>query len=148
MDQPVAGAYLREMSALGLHLLLERRVRRQRRVHFAVERRFDRFGGLRRVGRQLRRIHLAAERRDFDRLWSVLDVREAEAAADDPAVAKELSDLVGMRGRADVEVLGTPAEQQIAHAAAHQIRDVIVLVEAVQNLERVRINVAARNRML
>ena len=38
-------------------------------------------------------------------LGSKLDVRQAEAPADDPAVPKELLDLVGVRRRADVEIL-------------------------------------------
>ena len=93
-------------------------------------------------------IDLAAERRDLDRLRPELDVREPEAAADDPAVAEELLDLVRMRRRADVEILRPPAEQQIAHAAADQIRDEIVFVQPVQDLEGVGIDVATRDRML
>ena len=50
-------------------------------------------------------IDLAPERRDLDGLGAELDVREAEAPADDPAVAKELLDLVRMRRGPDVEVL-------------------------------------------
>ena len=48
---------------------------------------------------------LAAERRDLDHLRAELDVREPEAAADDPAVAEQLLDLIRMRRRADVEIL-------------------------------------------
>ena len=43
---------------------------------------------------------------------------------------------------------GRRLEQQVANAAADQIRDVVVLVEPVQNFERVGIDVAARNRVL
>ena len=73
---------------------------------------------------------------------------EAEATADDPAVAKELLDLVGMRGGADVEILRTACEQQVADAAADKVRDVLELAKPVQNLERIRIDVTARDRML
>ena len=77
-----------------------------------------------------------------------LDVREAEAPADDPAVAKELLDLMRVRRRADVEILRPAAEQQVAHAAADQIGDVVVLVQPVQDFESVGIDVAARDRVL
>ena len=54
-------------------------------------------------------------------------------------------------GCADVPTsksFGRRSEQQIAHAAADEVRDVTVLVQPVQNLERVGIDVAARNRVL
>ena len=77
-----------------------------------------------------------------------LHVRQPEPPADDPAVAKELLDLVRMRGRTDVEVLGTPAEQEVADAAADEIGNVVALAQAIEDLERVGINVAARERVL
>ena len=96
--------------------------------------------------RQLRlgrgRLDLAAERGNLDGLGAELDVGEPEAASDDPAVAKELLDLVRVRGRTDVEVLRPPAEQEIPHAPTHQIPDVIVLVEPVEDFESVRIDLA------
>ena len=92
--------------------------------------------------------HLPAERRDLDHLGAELDVRQPEAPADDPAVAEELLDLIGVRRRPDVEILGAPAEQQIADAAADEIGDVIELAQPVENLERIGIDVAARDRVL
>ena len=74
-------------------------------------------------------------------------MREAEAAPDDPAVPEQPLDLVGVRRRADVEVLRTAAEQQIAHAAAHEVGDVVVLVETIENLQRVGIDMSARDRV-
>ena len=53
----------------------------------------------------------------------------------------------GMRVGADVEVLRLAAEQQVADAAADEVRGVVELLQAVQNLERVRIDVPARNRV-
>ena len=47
-----------------------------------------------------------------------------------------------MGGRADVEILGLPAEQQVANAAADEVGDVVGLAEPVQDLERVRVDVA------
>ena len=96
----------------------------------------------------LARLHLAAERRDLDDLRAELHVREPEAAADDPAVPEQLLDLIRMRRRADVEVLGPAAEQQVADAAADEIGDVVELAQPVENLQRVRIDVAARERVL
>ena len=49
------------------------------------------------------------------------DVRETEAAADDPAVPEQPLDLIRMGVRADVEVLRPPPEQQVAHAAADEV---------------------------
>jgi len=111
--------------------------------------------GRRRVGRRhavgddlFSRANLASERRHLDHLRSELDVREAEAAADDPAVAEELLDLMRVRRRADVEILRAAAEQEIADAAADEVRDVLALAEPVQHLECVSVDVAARYRML
>ena len=73
------------------------------------------------------RLNLTAERRDLDYLLSELDVCQAEAAADDPAVPKELLDLLRVRRRADVEVFRFAAEEQIADAAANQVGGVLAV---------------------
>jgi hypothetical protein len=91
--------------------------------------------------------HFAAKRRDLDRFRPESNMCQAEATADDPAVLEETLDLIRMRRRADVEVLGSPTEQQISHTAAHQIRDVAVLVEPIENLERVRIDLGSGERV-
>ena len=91
---------------------------------------------------------MPAERRHFDRLRPELHVRQAEPPADDPAVAEQLLDLVRVGGGADVEILRPPLEQQIAHAAADEIRDVVVFVQPIKNFERVGIDVAAGDRVL
>ena len=82
------------------------------------------------------RLHLAAERRHFDHLRSELDVRETEPATDDPAVAKEFLDLVGMRRGADVEILGPASEQQVADAASDQVSDVLTLPKPIHTSAR------------
>ena len=87
-------------------------------------------------------VDLAAESRHLDRLRPELDVGEPEPAADDPAVPKELLDLMGMRRRADVEVLRPAVEQQVPNAAADEVGDVVVLVQPVKNLECVGIDLA------
>ena len=88
------------------------------------------------------------ERRHFNRLRAELHVRQAEPAADDPAVAEQFLDLVRVGGRADVEILRPPLEQQIAHAAADEIRDVMVFVQPIENFERVGIDVTAGDHVL
>ncbi len=93
-------------------------------------------------------LDLAAERRHFDDLLSESHVRQPEAAPDDPAVPKQLLDLIGMRRRPDVEILWPAAEQQIAHAAAHEVRGVVELSEPIEDLQRIGVDVAARDRML
>jgi len=100
------------------------------------------------LGCQLGGRHVPAKRRDLDRLRAELHVCQAKPAADDPAVPKELLDLVRMRGRADVEILRPPRQQQVANAPAHQVGDVIVFVKPVKNLQRVGIDVASRDFVL
>ena len=101
-----------------------------------------------RFRRELGRGHVLAEGGDLDGLVSVLHVRQPEAPSDDPAVAKQLLDLVRMGGGPDVEVLGPPVQQQIADASADQVGDVMVLVQSIQNFERVGVDVAAGKCML
>ena len=71
-------------------------------------------------------------------------MRETESSSDDPAVSKQLLDLMRMRGRPDVEILGTAFQEQVADAAADEVCDVMVFVKPIKNFERVRIDVAAR----
>ena len=73
---------------------------------------------------------------------------EPETPADDPAVPEQPFDLVRVRTRADVEVLRPPAQDQVADAAAHQVSRVLMLVQAVEHPERIRIDVAARDRVI
>ena len=90
---------------------------------------------------------LAAERGDFDDLGSELDVRQTEAASDNPAVAKEALDLRRVRRGADVEVLRPSPEQQVADAAADQIGGVSALVETIEDFESVWVDGAAGDRV-
>ena len=92
----------------------------------------------------LARLQLATEGRYLDHFRSELHVGEAETPSDDPAISEQLLDLIRMRRRPDVKVLWAAPEQQIPNAAADEIRHVVELAEAVQDLKRVRIDVAAR----
>ena len=91
---------------------------------------------------------LSPERGDLDDLRAELDVRQAETPADDPAVAEQLLDLIGVRGGADVEVFRPAADQEIADAPADQIRRVVELTQPIENLQGVRVDVAAREHVL
>src|SRR5204863_9649883 len=71
-----------------------------------------------------------------------------EPPADNPAVPEQPLHFVWVRRGADVEIFRRPVEQHVPHAAADEIRHVIVLAKAVEHLERVRIDVLARNRVL
>ena len=92
--------------------------------------------------------NLLAERGHLDNLRSELHMGQPKPAADNPAVSEEALHLIGVRRCADVEILWGALEQQIAHAAAHQIRHMIELPQAVKNLQRVGVDVAAGDRML
>jgi hypothetical protein len=91
-------------------------------------------------GGEFFRRHLAPEGSDLDGLWAESHMREPETAANHPAVLEQALDLVGMCRGADIEVLRPAAEQQIAHAAAHQIGNVVILMKPIEDFERVRID--------
>src|SRR5205085_8578944 len=78
-----------------------------------------------------RALRLAAERRDFDEAILKDDMHEPEAAADDAAVAEEAANLGGMRVRRDVEILRLAIHQQIADAAAAEIRAVSAAMQTI-----------------
>ncbi len=88
------------------------------------------------------------ERRDLDDLVAEAHMGEMEAAADQPAIAEQLLDLVGMRAGGDVEVLGMQAEQQVAHRAADEESLEAGVPQPVQHLQRVGRDVRARDRVL
>ena len=90
---------------------------------------------------------VAAERRHLDRLGAEAHVRQAKPAADDPAVPEQLLDLIRVRVGADVEVLRPPLQQQVADAAADEVGGVVELLQPVENFERIRVDVPARNRV-
>ena len=92
--------------------------------------------------------HLLAERRDLDRLRAVADVGEPEPPSDDPAVAEEALDVVRVRARPDVEVLGTTMKEEIAYAAPHEIGLEVGRVQAVEDAEGIGVDVPPREAML
>jgi hypothetical protein len=102
-------------------------------------------GGL--VSRRL--LRPPAKRRDLDDLaFGEEDVGEPEPPADETRVAKQPANGLRGRVRADVEILGNAAEKQISDAPADQVRLVARSVEPIQDLQRVRIDARARDRVL
>ena len=92
---------------------------------------------------------LLAEGRDLDHLApEAKRDTGGKPTTDDEAVAEEPLDGMRMRRGADVEVLGRPLEQQVAHAATHQVRGVPVVLQSIEDLERIRIDVLARDVVL
>jgi hypothetical protein len=96
----------------------------------------------------LRRGGGCAEGCDLDDLASEEHVRQAKAAADQPAVAKQTFHFLRQRIRSDVEILRLHADQQIAHAAANQERFEAAIAQAVQHAQRVGRDVGAGDGVL
>ncbi len=94
------------------------------------------------------RAHLAAERGHFNRLRTEFDVGQAESAADNPTVAERPLDLVRLCGRADVEIFGTPAQEQVAYTATNEVGGMSQLLETIKNLQRVGVDIAPAQGML
>ncbi len=68
---------------------------------------------------------------------------QTKSTTDNPAVSEDPLYFVRVRGGADVEILRRATEQQIAHTAPYQIGDVVELAQAVEDLERVGVDLAA-----
>jgi len=98
---------------------------------------------------RIERLGAATEGRNLDDLpFGEQDVGEPEPPADQPAVAEEAAHRLWRRVRPDVEVLGRPAEQEVPHASPHEVGLVPGGSEPVEHLQRVRIDVLARDGML
>ena len=94
----------------------------------------DRLGGL----RLLHQRGAGAEGRHLEDLAALeVHVRQPEAPADEPAVAEQAAHLIGRGAGGDVEVLGLAADEQVAHAPAHQVGLVAALLEAQHHAHRV-----------
>src|SRR5262249_9563599 len=86
------------------------------------------------------------EKSNFDDLGSLeINVRQPEAAADQPAISENGAHLAWVGGSGHVEVLGLLTKKQIAHATSHQIGLVAVLAQPPDDFERVRIQERGRN---
>jgi hypothetical protein len=63
-------------------------------------------------------------------------------------VAEQVAHLLRMGRSGDVEILGLAREHQVAHAASHQVGFVAGACQAIENLENVGVDIAARDGML
>ncbi|MCZ7585841.1 MAG: hypothetical protein M5R36_22305 [Deltaproteobacteria bacterium] len=92
---------------------------------------------------------VAAERRDFNNLAAgEIHVRQSEAPADNAAVPEQRLHLFRPRVGGHVEILRRASENQIPHASAHQEGAIPVILEPVHHLQRVRVDVSPRNRVI
>ncbi len=109
-------------------------------VHL-VERpvRLRRFGGWRRVG-----LRIAAEGRGFNLLVAEADQNKTKAAADHKRVSEKALDLARAGVRRNIKVLGRPSEQDVADAAADEIRREPRVMETMDHRQGVRIDVPRR----
>jgi hypothetical protein len=80
------------------------------------------------------------ERGDLDDARAEAHVDETEAAADDAAVAEKPLDLARAGVGGDVEVLGRLSDEQVAHAAAHEVGVEAVALEPSHHLRGVGVD--------
>ncbi|EKD39707.1 MAG: hypothetical protein ACD_75C00314G0002 [uncultured bacterium] len=76
------------------------------------------------------------------------DLDQPKAAADGVAVGEEFSELTGPSIRADIEILRSFAEIEIAHAAADQIAGKTGIAQFLEDKERVAVNQLGADRVL
>ncbi len=93
-------------------------------------------------------VAVGAEGGDLDDLAAEHHVRQAEAAADQPAVAEQLLDLLRRGVGGHVEILGPPPHQQVADGAADQVGTEPGLAQAVEHTQRIGTDVLARDGVL
>ena len=124
----------REVAPVGVRLRRAERVVLERTLRRVLDDLADRLGVL-------------AERRRLDDLLAEADMSQAETPPHEEAVAERPLHLVRRRARADVEVLRVPPQQQVAHAAPHEVRGVAEPRKAVQHLQGIRVDVLPRDAM-
>src|SRR5205814_2157450 len=71
-----------------------------------------------------------------------------KAPSDDAAVAEETAHFHRMGVGGDVEIFRLAIHQQIAHAAATQVRAIAAAMKTVQNFQHIFGNATPRDRML
>ena len=78
---------------------------------------------------------MGAEGGNFNNLATEMHVHDTKAATDDAGIAEGASDLVGRGIGGDIEILGFEPQQQVAHAATHDIGFETGIDETIENLE-------------
>ena len=77
-----------------------------------------------------------------------MDMGEAKAPADQPAVEEELADLLWGCVGGDIKVLGFATEQEVAHASANQVAPIPIGLQSVEHLEGIFIDVLSADTVL
>ena len=93
-------------------------------------------------------IAVGAEGGDLDDLAAIHDMGQAEAAADQPAVAEQRLDLLRRGVGGHVVILRRTADQQVAHGAAYQVATEAGLAQAVEHAQCVLAHLLARQAVL
>ncbi|KAG1253769.1 hypothetical protein G6F65_017320 [Rhizopus arrhizus] len=93
-------------------------------------------------------IAVGTEGGHFDDLAAEYHVGQAEAAADQAAVAEQLLDLFGRGVGGHVEILGLAIDQQVTHRAADKVGAEAGIAQAIKHAQGVRADVLAGDRVL
>lgn len=75
------------------------------------------------------------ERGDFNDLVVEVDVGETEPSTDKSTVSEDLFDLMGSGIGGNIEILGFPAKQQVAHPTANKVCMIPFFLQAVEHPE-------------
>jgi len=84
----------------------------------------------------------------FDHVTTKDDVGQAEAAANQAAVAEQRLDLLRRCVGGNVEILWRSPEQNIPDTSADQVGIIATLVQAIEHLERILADLFARDGVL
>jgi len=74
-----------------------------------------------------------------------MDVGKTKTPPNQPAVAKNLFDFIRLGICCNIEVLGFPAEQEIAHTASYEIGVIALFPESIENADCVAADPLAGN---
>ena len=70
---------------------------------------------------------------------------QTESATDDAAITKQLPDLLRSRAGGDIKILGRFSDHKIAYGSTHQVGLVSIVMKSVKGLQRIAIDVLARD---
>jgi len=76
------------------------------------------------------------------------DLHQAEAAADDAAVAEEFANFPGAGVGDDIEILGLFPQEEVPDAASHQVGFVAGMIETVKDFQGFHLHVFAGETVL
>jgi len=90
---------------------------------------------------------IGAEGGDLDGLAAAHHVDDLEAPADDARTAEQATHLLGGGVGGDVEILGYPAQQQVAYRAADEVAPVAGLSQGFAGLQRAVVDLVTADAM-